>query len=121
MDEHLPGHLSHGMDVDLRGGIRIASQPSDLQSWMADLEVLQDVLDFLIALNPLLFGLLGDFQRTRERVVDVVGVESRSNLVDVTVNKPLGPGHDGIGLRARVGSRRHDFNGERGGVRERRV
>lgn len=43
--------------------------------------------------------------------MDVVGVESRSDLVDVTVNKPLGPRHDGFGLRAWLWSRRHGFCG----------
>ena len=42
--------------------------------------------------------------------MDVVRVESRSNLVDVTVNKPLCPCHDGFGLRAWLGSRRHGFD-----------
>jgi len=51
--------------------------------------------------------------------VDVVGVESRSDLVDITFNKPLGPRHDGFGLRAWLGSRRHGFHGGGGGTRER--
>ena len=51
--------------------------------------------------------------------MDVVGVESRSDLVEVTVNKSLGPRHDGFGLRAWLGSRRHGFDRGRGGMRGR--
>jgi len=39
--------------------VGIAFQSSDLQS-PTNLEVFQDILDFLIALNPLFFCLLGD-------------------------------------------------------------
>jgi len=47
--------------------------------------------------------------------VGVVGVESCSDLVDVTVDESLGPCHDGHGLRALLGSkrRRHGLWGER--------
>lgn len=46
--------------------------------------------------------------------MNVIGVESRSDLVDVAVDESLGPCHDGLGL---LGSRRHGFEEERGGGR----
>lgn len=83
--------------------IRDTSQPSDMYM-STNLEVLQDILDFLVALDPLFLGLLGNFQGTGERVVNVVGVEGRSDLINVTVDEPLGPRHDGLSLRGLLGS-----------------
>jgi len=42
--------------------------------------------------------------------MDVVGVEGCSDLVDVAVNESLGPCHDGLGLRAFLGCRRHSLD-----------
>ena len=71
-----------------------------------NLEVLQDILDFPIVLNPLFLGLLRDFQGTRESVMDVVGVEGCSDLIDVAVDESVGPCHDGLGLGTLLRSRR---------------
>ena len=79
-----------------------------------DLEVLYDIFDFLIVLDPLFFVLLGDFQRTRESIMDVVRVEGCSDLVDITVDESLGPRHDGLGLRALLGSRRRHAGNAQG-------
>jgi hypothetical protein len=54
--------------------------------------------------------------------VDVVGVEGRSDLVEVTFDETLGPCHDGLGLRAFLGSGGHivsTFGGGDGNWRER--
>lgn len=59
MNKDPPGHLGHGVDINLTKGSE-SRRPGDLQP-ATDLEVFQDVLDFLIALNPLFFGLPGDF------------------------------------------------------------
>ena len=98
MDKHFPGYLGHRMNVDLRGRSEIRLSIGVHTS--TNLEILQNVLDFLIVLDPLFFGLLRDLQGTRECVMDVVGMEGCGDLVDVTVDKPLGPRHDGLGLRA---------------------
>lgn len=84
---------------------------------LTNLEVFQHVLDFLVAFDPLFLVLLGDFQGARERVMNVVGVEGRGDLVGVTVNESLSPCHDGLGLRALLGSRRHSLDRERVGRR----
>jgi hypothetical protein len=80
---------------------------------LTDLEILQDILDFHITLNPLLLGLLGDPQRAGERVMDVVGVKGCSDLVNITVNETLGPCHDGLGLGTLFGSWGHGSDGKR--------
>lgn len=49
--------------------------------------------------------------------MDVVRVEGRRDLVEVTVDETLGPCHDGLGLGALLWSGGHCFNVWRGGRR----
>jgi len=106
MNKHLPRHLGHGVDVNLKRRSEYIPA-NNAHASCTNLEVLQDIVDFPIVLDPLFLVLLGDFQRTRESVMDVVGVEGCSDLVDVAVDESLGPCHDGLGLRALLRSRRH--------------
>jgi len=49
--------------------------------------------------------------------MDVIGVKGCSDLTNVTVDESLGPRHDGLGLGALFGRRRHVLDGERVGRR----
>jgi hypothetical protein len=75
-------------------------------------KVLQYTHYSFVIFDPLLLALLGDIQGTRECIMDVLGVEGCSDLVEVTVDEPLGPCHDGLGLGALFGSGRHGSDRE---------
>ena len=108
MDEHLPVSLCHVMDVDLRGGGQKFVPSKRYVESSTNLEVLQDTHDPPMIFNPLFLVPLGDTQRTRERVVFVIRVEGRIDLVEVAVDETLGPCHDGLDLGALLGRSGHE-------------
>lgn len=86
--------------------VRNARQASVVRT-STNLEVLQDTHDLSVMSDPLVLVFLGDVQRTREGVMDEIGVEGCGDLVKVIFNETFGPCHYGLNWRALLGSSRH--------------